>query len=94
MTVTQTEKKVSKPISTPKTRSIPWNKIPGKLIVYALLTIGAVTFIAPWAWMVSASFQPIGEIFEWPPNWIPNTFTLQNYVKISRCGRFLSLDPQ
>jgi multiple sugar transport system permease protein len=31
--------------------------------------------------MVSASFQPIGEIFEWPPNWIPNTFTLQNYVK-------------
>ena len=31
--------------------------------------------------MVSASFQPIGEIFEWPPNWIPQTPTLANYRK-------------
>ena len=83
MAITRTEKTVSKPesISRPAARTIKWNVLIGKLIVYALLTIGAIIFVAPWAWMVSASFQPIGEIFEWPPNWIPSTFTLQNYTK-------------
>jgi multiple sugar transport system permease protein len=79
--ITQTEKSVSKPISTPAARRINWKNFLGKLIVYLLLTTGAIIFIAPWAWMVSASFQPIGKIFEWPPNWIPDTFTLQNYTK-------------
>jgi multiple sugar transport system permease protein len=51
----------------------------GKLIVYALLTAGAIIFFAPWAWMVSASFQPLGDMFNWPPTWIPENFTLNNY---------------
>ena len=81
MAITQTEKSVSKSISKPAVRPIKWKDVLGKLIVYILLTVGAITFIAPWAWMVSASFQPIGEIFEWPPNWIPQTPTLANYRK-------------
>ena len=81
MAITRTEKSASKSISTPTIRTIKRKDLLGKLIVYVLLTTGAIIFIAPWAWMVSASFQPIGEIFEWPPNWIPETFTLQNYVK-------------
>ena len=88
MAITQTEKTVSKPITTPKARSIRWRKLPGKFIIYLLLITGSIIFIAPWAWMVSASFQPIGEIFEWPPNWIPNTFTLQNYVKFLKAEGF------
>ena len=81
MAITQTEKSVSKPISTPAVRPIKGKELIGKIIVYILLTTGAIIFFAPWAWMVSASFQPIGQIFEWPPNWIPDTITLQNYVK-------------
>jgi multiple sugar transport system permease protein len=83
MAYTRTEKSVSKPetISKPAVRTFKWKEFLGKAVVYLLLAIGAITFIAPWAWMVSASFQPIGEIFEWPPNWIPSTFTLQNYTK-------------
>src|ERR687891_2996192 len=81
MAITQTEKSVSQPISTPAVRRIKWQEVLGKLIVYILLTAGAIIFIAPWAWMVSASFQPIGQIFNWPPNWIPETFTLNNYRK-------------
>ena len=86
MAITQSEKSVSKPISTPAVRPIKWREVLGKVIVYILLTTGAIVFFAPWAWMVSASFQPIGQIFEWPPNWIPDTITLQNYV------RFLSAE--
>jgi multiple sugar transport system permease protein len=79
--ITQTEKAVSKPEPTtrPAARTTKWKPVLGKLVVYLLLTTGAIVFIAPWAWMVSASFQPIGDIFEWPPNWIPDTFTLDNY---------------
>lgn len=48
--------------------------------VYALTIFGVIIFTAPWAWMVSASFQPLGDIFDYPPNWIPETFTLDNYT--------------
>lgn len=51
-----------------------------KIAAYTLATFGVILFIAPWAWMVSASFQPIGDIFDWPPNWIPENFTLDNYI--------------
>ena len=81
MAITQSEKSVSKTISTPTVRPIKWKGVVGKVIVYILLATGAIVFFAPWAWMVSASFQPIGEIFEWPPNWIPDTVTFQNYVR-------------
>ena len=81
MAITQTEKSVSKPISTPEIRANKLKNLLGRLIIYALLIIGSIIFIAPWAWMVSASFQPIGDIFDWPPNWIPETFTLANYAK-------------
>jgi multiple sugar transport system permease protein len=49
--------------------------------VYLLIIVGAILFIAPFAWMVSASFQPIGKIFNWPPTWIPEEFTLRNYER-------------
>ncbi|HSL46817.1 MAG TPA: carbohydrate ABC transporter permease [Anaerolineales bacterium] len=83
MAITRTEKSVPKPeaIGRPAVRTIKWKNVLGKAVVYLLLTIGAITFIAPWAWMVSASFQPLRDIFEWPPNWVPDTFTLQNYTR-------------
>ena len=81
MAITRTEKTVSEPISRPAVRPIKWKDVLGKLIVYLLLTTGAIIFIAPWAWMVSASFQPISAIFDWPPNWIPETFSFRNYQR-------------
>lgn len=49
------------------------------LLAYAVLIPGALLFVAPFAWLVSASFQHIGEIFSWPPQWIPADPTLDNY---------------
>jgi multiple sugar transport system permease protein len=37
-------------------------------------------FAAPWVWMVSASFQPLGDMFNWPPTWWPEHFTRENYT--------------
>jgi multiple sugar transport system permease protein len=55
-----------------------------KLVVYTLLVAGAVLFVAPFAWMVTASLQPIGNMFRWPPSWIPRNLTLDNYVRFLR----------
>ena len=55
-----------------------------KLVIYTLLLAGAVLFVAPFAWMVSASLQDIGDMFRWPPSWIPRSPSFNNYVKFLR----------
>ncbi len=55
-----------------------------KLVVYALLFAGAVIFVAPFAWMVTASLQDVGDMFRWPPSWIPRSPTLKNYTRFLR----------
>jgi multiple sugar transport system permease protein len=55
-----------------------------KAIVYLLLTAGAVLFVAPFAWMVTASLQSVGDMFRWPPSWIPRNPTLDNYANFLR----------
>ena len=58
-----------------------------KIAAYALLVPGAILFVAPFGWLVSASFQPIGDIFNLPPNWIPANPTLDNYATFIGRGR-------
>ncbi|NED99434.1 carbohydrate ABC transporter permease [Phytoactinopolyspora halotolerans] len=48
-------------------------------LAYILLVPGAILFVAPFAWLVSASFQHVGDIFSWPPQWVPEDPTLDNY---------------
>jgi multiple sugar transport system permease protein len=53
---------------------------------YLILVPGCILFLAPLAWLVSASFQPMGEIFSYPPKWIPNNPTLDGYKKFLGLG--------
>lgn len=67
------------PIRVSRSRGKTLREAAGKLLVYLILTVLAIIFIAPWLWMVSASFQPLSDMFNWPPTWIPENFTLDNY---------------
>jgi multiple sugar transport system permease protein len=63
----------------------------GKALIYVILLVGGVLFIAPFVWMVTASLQDIGDIFRWPPQWIPVNPSLDNYVRFferERIGRY------
>ncbi|MEZ5277541.1 MAG: carbohydrate ABC transporter permease [Opitutaceae bacterium] len=51
----------------------------GHLIVYALLLLCAVAFIAPFAWMLSTSLKPLNETMVLPPVWIPSEIQWHNY---------------
>ena len=69
-----------------------WRGIAWKLLVYALLIGGAVIFVAPFAWMVTASLQDVGDMFRWPPRWIPHNPNFDNYtefLKQQRIGRYV-----
>jgi multiple sugar transport system permease protein len=91
MAVTAQEKAQARAAPVSARQPIPISQRFGRLLVYVILTIGAVLFTAPWLWMVSASFQPLGQMFNWPPTWIPEIFTLNNYarfIQASGLGRW------
>jgi multiple sugar transport system permease protein len=71
-------------------RITPWFVL-GRTTTYLLLIFGSIIFVAPFAWMVTASFQDIGHIFRYPPSWIPHHPNLDNYrrfFKEQRIGRY------
>lgn len=48
--------------------------------IYVLLIVGGIAFAAPFVWLLSASFQRSGDIFSWPPQWIPANPTFDGYI--------------
>jgi multiple sugar transport system permease protein len=60
---------------------------PTRPIRYLVLIVLAILFAAPFAYMVSASFQPLSQMFRLPPNWIPDQPTIHNYAGYFGSGR-------
>jgi multiple sugar transport system permease protein len=50
-----------------------------KVLTYLVLAPIAILFVAPFAWLISASFQPVSTIFSNPPTWVPADPTLEGY---------------
>ncbi|MGQ9628843.1 MAG: carbohydrate ABC transporter permease [bacterium] len=59
-----------------------------KFFLFAFLALIAIIMVAPFAWMVSSSFKPIGEVLRYPPRWIPEKFTLANYPAVFKEAPF------
>jgi multiple sugar transport system permease protein len=57
-----------------------------KIVTYLILAPTAILFVAPFAWLVSASFQPMGEIFSSTPHWVPKNPTLSGYKGFLNVG--------
>jgi multiple sugar transport system permease protein len=67
------------PVPTlPPRRGRRWLR-PASAIRYFLLTALAILFVAPFVYMVTLSIQPLGDMFSYPPHWIPIHPTLDNY---------------
>jgi multiple sugar transport system permease protein len=58
-----------------------------KLLIYLVLAPVAILFVAPFAWLISASLQPIGTIFSNPPTWIPDDPTMAGYKGFLDVGK-------
>ena len=59
---------------------------PTRAVRYAVIIAGAVIFVAPFAYMVTASFQTQADMFRYPPQWIPLHPTLANYKAFFKFG--------
>jgi multiple sugar transport system permease protein len=56
-----------------------YRKYLGSTLLHVVLIIIAATMIVPFLWLISTSLKDISQIFNLPPNWIPNPFFWSNY---------------
>lgn len=54
------------------------------IVVYA----AALATIAPFLWMVSTSLKDLGEIFVYPPKWLPSTLHFDNFSRAFQAAPF------
>jgi multiple sugar transport system permease protein len=54
----------------------------GRVIVFFLLTIGAILMLIPLLWMFSTSLRPSADSYKLPPAWIPTQFRIENYAAV------------
>ena len=52
-----------------------------KVVFYILLGIFGLSMIFPFLWMVSTSLKDPGDVFTYPPKWIPDPVVVANYPK-------------
>lgn len=52
----------------------------GRILTYIILVLVAMMMLFPFLWLISSSLKSQLEIFNYPPNWIPNPPQFQNYV--------------
>ena len=58
----------------------------GRFMAYLFLTIGALTMIIPFVWMVTTSLKPNNEVFTFPPSLFGSRLEFANYKELF--GRF------
>lgn len=51
------------------------------------LWVMAILFVFPFLWMISTSFKPLIDVYKFPIEWIPKTFTTDGY-KVLFAGDF------
>jgi multiple sugar transport system permease protein len=59
--------------------------------LHLLLITGSVVMLVPFAWMLSTSLKEPGDVFIYPPQWIPEPVQWENYqetVTVMPFGRF------
>lgn len=65
-------------------------KISLKMIpVYIALIMGAIIMVFPFYWMITGAFKTSDEILKFPPQWIPGSFNIDNFVFAFKTAPFI-----
>lgn len=54
----------------------------GKIVLTLLLFVFAIEMIVPFIWMISTSFKKASDVFNYPVQWIPQTFDFNHHMKV------------
>ncbi|WP_163193381.1 carbohydrate ABC transporter permease [Clostridium thermarum] len=52
------------------------------IILFVILSLGAITMIFPLFWMISTSLKESQYVFKIPPQWIPNPIVWSKYTEV------------
>ena len=61
-----------------KKRKVNW----GKVILFVIMVMASLIMLLPFLWMLSTSLKRPGDVFTYPPQWIPNPIDWSNYRRI------------
>lgn len=53
-----------------------------RITLYLLVALSVIVSFLPIVWLILTSVKTTGGIYAWPPQYIPDPFTLENYRKI------------
>lgn len=53
-----------------------------QMLIYLLLIAGSAVMLIPLVWLISSSFKDSGQIFIFPPQWIPQPWRWENYPQV------------
>jgi multiple sugar transport system permease protein len=76
---------LARPRVAPRTRAL---RLVNRALLYAALSLGAFLMVVPFLWMVSTSFKTLDQVFAFPPQWIPNPWVFENYVRAMTISPF------
>jgi multiple sugar transport system permease protein len=65
-----------------------WRNSATRFALVAALVVGSIPLIAPLVWTVSTSLKPEFDVFEVPPQLVPDTIRWQNYIDIFEFAPF------
>ena len=65
-----------------KKKTIKIKNVVLEIPVAVMLIILTLLVLVPVIWMVFSAFKPEKEIISWPPTFIPNSFTLENFTDV------------
>ena len=66
-------------VHPPKRRSPAFSRAFGRLTIYALCLGISVLMFFPLLWLLRSSVMDLGQIFVFPPEWVPRPWRWQNY---------------
>lgn len=64
---------------TQNTRYYRYSQRLANVYLYILVLASLTILLLPIVWMLSTSFKPLEDVFQYPPRWIPEHPTLENY---------------
>ena len=74
-----------------KKKTIKIKNVVLEIPVAVMLIILTLLVLVPVIWMVFSAFKPEKEIISWPPTFIPNSFTLENFTDVQNRIDILSI---
>ncbi len=73
-------KPVHHPRGQKRRKALRWRKF-NRFVLLVLLILTSAFFLLPVLWMIATSLMPNDVVIQYPPKWIPDNPTIENYVE-------------